>query len=157
MEWFNVPFLMAVLSSLWSDRALDAIWQRLAAYALAAGLLGVGGWYWHLKMLQIRDGRPIDPNLRQFDLVDRFAPAVLAAASLALVGSWLGGIGFTADRGWATGFLLLAWAEYVNYFKVQLMHDTRSDWGRLMRTSRLRRSWLASDLGQWRACRRSVR
>lgn len=151
MEWFNVSFLIAILSSLWSDRALGATWQRFTAYALAAGLLAVGGWYWHLKMLQIRDGRPMVGNLPTFDRIDRFAPVVLGAVSVGLIGSWLAGLGATADRGWATGFLLLAWAEYVNYFKVQLMHDTRSDWRRLMRNGRPRRSWLASDLAGWRS------
>jgi hypothetical protein len=49
------------------------------------------------------------------------------------------------------GLLGFAWLEYVNYFRVQLMHDTRSDLRRLVRTRRLRRSWLATDLAGWRA------
>jgi hypothetical protein len=68
-----------------------------------------------------------------------------------LLGAWVAGVGTVTDRWWATALLVMAWLEYVNYFRIQLMHDTRSDLRRLRTTRRLRRSWLATDLAGWRA------
>jgi hypothetical protein len=53
---------------------------------------------------------------------------------------------------WVPGLLLygLAVAEYVNYFHWQLMHDTRADLRRLLRTGRLQRSHLYADLRETR-------
>lgn len=146
VEWFNIPFLVLVLYLAWSDRSMDALWQRLTAYALVAFLLLIGGWYWHLKVAQIGRGRSIESQLTTLARIRMVASVILGCTSVALVASWIAGIGHTADRGWATGFLVLAWAEYVNYFHYQLMHDTRSDLERLRRTGKLRRSWLAADL-----------
>lgn len=150
VEWFNVPFLIVILSLTWPDRTLDMIWQRLSAYLVVAGLLLIGGWYWHLKVRQIGEGRPIESELAVLARAKWIAATVLAVVSIALLVSSLRGLGSTADRWWATGFLVLAWLEYVNYFHLQLMHDTRSDLARLKRTRRLRRSWLASDLEAYR-------
>lgn len=146
MEWFNIPFLILVLYLAWSDTSMDALWQRLTAYALAASLLSVGGWYWHLKVAQLGRGQSIESQLMTLARIGLVAPVILGVASVALAASWVAGVGQTADRGWATGFLVLAWAEYVNYFHYQLMHDTRSDLERLKRTGKVRRSWLAADL-----------
>lgn len=150
LEWFNVPFLILLLSTTWSDRSLPSTWQRLIAYLLVAALLVVGGWYWHVKLRQVRDGRPIERHLGRLATFERLALATLAVGSLALTASWVWAVGTLADRTWATGFIVFAWAEYVNYFRVQLMHDTMRDLRRLFRTWRLRRSALAADLAAWR-------
>jgi hypothetical protein len=157
LEWANIGLLGVVL--LWWLPAAQGIavpvdtWQRTAAYLPVAGLLAVGGWYWHRKRQQLRQGRPLDGALRILDRVDRATPWLLAVGTAAVGLSLATGTGRPADRAWATGLLLFAWAEYVNYFRVQLMHDTRSDLARLWRTRRLRRSWLATDLAHWRARR----
>jgi hypothetical protein len=151
LEWFNIPFLLTILSLTWSDRAVESIWQRFIAYLAVASLLAMGGWYWHLKLHQIGSGRSIASELAFLEKVRLVAPIVLIGLTVALAASWLGGLGSTADRWWATGFLVLGWAEYVNYFHVQLMHDTKSDLTRLLTTRRLRKSWLANDLSAYRS------
>lgn len=116
-------------------------------------LLLVGGWYWHRKLQQLRRGRGLDDALGVLDRLDRVLPWALATFTGAALVSWVGRAGSTSDRAWATALIAMAWAEYVNYFRVQLMHDTRSDLQRLWRTRRLRRSWLAADLADWRSSR----
>jgi hypothetical protein len=46
--------------------------------------------------------------------------------------------------------LTLAVLEYINYFVVQLSHETRADLRRLVRTRRLHPSHLAIDLRRHR-------
>lgn len=157
LEWANAGWLAVIL--LWwlpARRGLrhpDDTWLRLLGYLPVAALLVVGGWYWHRKLHQLRDGRSMDDALASFDLLDRLLPRVFVLLTLALIGAWIVAAGTTGDRVWATGFLAFAWAEFVNYFRLQLMHDTRSDLRRLAATRRLRRSWLASDLAAWRRAR----
>ena len=56
-----------------------------------------------------------------------------------------------AEESVAEAFLVaFAGLEHVNYFHVQLMHDTRADWAYLLRHRRLRRAPLADDLRRTR-------
>jgi Kef-type K+ transport system membrane component KefB len=146
LEWFNIPFLFVALASMWTDRTVAHLWQRVTAYSLVAMLLAIGGWYWHLKILQVQRRRPLESQLRALLRIRPGAEIVLTIASLASAMSWTLQVGVTTDRMWATGLLVFAWAEYVNYFRYQLTHDTRADLRRLVRTRRLRPSWLARDL-----------
>jgi hypothetical protein len=114
-------------------------------------LLVAGGWYWHRKLQQLRDGRELDDALAVLDRVGRVVPWVVQLGVATVAVSWLGGFATVTDRWCAVGLLVFAWLGHVNYFRVQLMHDTRSDLRRLVRTRRLRPSWLASDLRSWRA------
>jgi hypothetical protein len=50
----------------------------------------------------------------------------------------------------ARRMLTLAVLEYINYFVVQLSHETRADLRRLVRTRRLHPSHLAIDLRRHR-------
>lgn len=152
MVWLAVVLLWWVPAGRGTDIP-GRTWQRMLAYVAVATLLVIGGWYWHRKLQQLRHERSIDDALPILDRLDRGLRRGLLVASLAGLASWLVGVGDLVDRVWATGFLAMAWAEYVNYFRVQLMHDTRSDLRRLWRTRRLRPSWLASDLAAWRAGR----
>ena len=155
LEWFNVVWLALIL--LWwlpvnSGQPIpDGVWQRMVAYLPVAWMLLIGGWYWHRKLHQLRWQRPLGDALRILDRFARVLPWTLAVASAALLWSWISRTGYTTDRVWATGMLVFAWLEYINYFKLQLMHDTRSDLRRLRRTRRLRQSWLARELAARRA------
>lgn len=155
LEWANVVWLALLL--LWwlpvqlGEPMPDGVWQRTLAYVPVASLLLVGGWYWHRKLQQLRQERPLDDALRILDHLARVLPWALGVATGAILLSWLSRAGYATDRAWATGMIVFAWAEYVNYFKVQLMHDTRSDLRRLRRTRKLRQSWLAHDIAAWRA------
>jgi hypothetical protein len=155
LEWVNVGWLALVL--LWWLPAQRGVpipagtWLRTAAYVPVAALLVAGGWYWHRKLQQRRDGRELDDALAVLDRVGRAMPRVLLLGAVVVTATWVGGLSTVTDRWWALGLLGFAWLEHVNYFRVQLMHDTRSDLRRLVRTRQLRPSWLATDLRSWRA------
>jgi hypothetical protein len=157
LEWANIVWLGVLLlwwAPAWQDAPVPAgTWQRTIAYLPVAGLLVAGGWYWHRKLQQLRDARSLGDAMPVLQRTGRYARRLLTALSVAMAVSWVTAAGATADRAWATLLTLFAWAEYVNYFHVQLMHDTRSDLARLRRTRRLRRSWLADDLAGWEEAR----
>ncbi|WP_433545884.1 multidrug transporter [Streptomyces sp. CA-294286] len=115
-----------------------------AGFALVAGHLLIGSGYWALKARQLRTGA------RQPPLIGLFRPlrplcALALVAGLVVLALAVPG---RPPSTWAPGLALygLAVAEYVNYFHRQLMHDTRADWRRLLRSRRPRRSHLAEDL-----------
>ncbi|MFD7069153.1 multidrug transporter [Streptomyces sp. NPDC059913] len=122
-------------------------------FALTAGLLLTGSAYWALKHRQLRTGAALPPAIGAFrPLRSLCALALLAGPFVIAVPAVQG----RPPSHWAPGLLLygLALAEYVNYFHRQLMHDTRADWRRLLRTRRPRRSHLAADLRAHRDRRR---
>lgn len=126
--------------------ALDvpATAANTAGYTLVAGHLIVGAGYWTAKVRQLRRGLPRPPLFAAFRLLRPVCAAGLVAGLVVIAASIAGRPG--AD--WTPGLVLyvLAVAEYVNYFHRQLMHDTRADWRRLLRSRKLRRSHLAMDL-----------
>jgi hypothetical protein len=154
LEWFNIFELAAILLWLVPARVGEDIladtWQRTLAYLPAAALLAVGGWYWHLKLRQVRDGRPLGDAPRALRRLGQAALIVLCAATGLLMISWVTRTGRTADRIWAAILLVLGSLEYVNYFHRQLMYDTRADLRRLLRRRRLAKSSLRRDLERYR-------
>lgn len=150
LEWFNVPLLGLVL--LWyvpaqrDETVFADTWQRTLAFLPVAGLLIAGGWYWHRKLHQLRNRRPLEDALVVLDHAGRAARAALSLLTALLAASWVMAAGRLADRGWATALVVMGWLEYVNYFRVQLMHDTRADIRRLAQRGRFRRSALRRDL-----------
>ncbi len=112
----------------------------LAAFAL---LLLEGAAYWLLKIRQLRSHAPQLPGIVVFRVL-RIVNLPLIAAALAVTvsaaiispgrGSFLG-----------LGLALFGAIEHINYFYVQLMHDTMADLRRLFSVG-LRRSHLARDL-----------
>jgi hypothetical protein len=87
--------------------------------------------------------------------ISKLAPVVLSAATVLIGDSWSTGTGSAADRGWATGLHVLGWLEFVNYCRVQLMHETRADLHWLWHHRRLRPSALRRDLDRRSLDRRS--
>ncbi|MER7128156.1 hypothetical protein ABT338_04230, partial [Streptosporangium saharense] len=72
----------------------------------------------------------------------------LLAGGAVVAGTGIAG-GASGTQVWPGPALwVFAVLEHVNYFHVQLMHDTRADLARLVRTRRLRRSHLARDLAR---------
>jgi hypothetical protein len=116
---------------------------NLAGFGVFAVLLVQGSAYWTLKVKQLRRRQARVAGLSLFRLL-RFVNLPLLAAALAVTvaqsltapgrSSWLG-----------LGLALFGTLEYVNYFHVQLMYDTRADLRRLFSTG-FRRSHLARDL-----------
>ncbi|MGW3493899.1 multidrug transporter [Streptomyces sp. NPDC001020] len=118
---------------------------NVVGYGLAAAHLVIGAMYWAAKLRQLGAGLPRPPlmgvfrRLRPVCATGLGAGLVVVAAALA---RGQGGIDVVPG----TVLYGLAAAEYVNYFQWQLMHDTRADWRRLLRTRRLHRSHLYKDI-----------
>ncbi len=112
-------------------------------FALFALLLVEGAGYWAAKLRQLRRQARALPAERVFRAARGVNP-VLLAAGLAVTG-----YAAVTDPGRGTwpglGFAAFAVLEHVNYFHVQLMHDTAADLRRL-RSVGPRRSHLARDL-----------
>ncbi|GAB3830820.1 hypothetical protein GCM10028799_58660 [Kribbella italica] len=127
--------------------ALDAprTAANLAGYCATAILLAVGASYWLVKLGQVRAGLPRLPHAMTFRRL-RLVCALVVLAAAILVASALA----NPPSEYVAGLvlLLLAAAEYVNYFHWQLMYDNRTDLTRLSRTGRLARAHLWRDL--WR-------
>ncbi|GGP12818.1 hypothetical protein GCM10012278_62110 [Nonomuraea glycinis] len=124
---------------------LPTTWPNLTGFTLFAILLIQGAAYWSAKLDQLRTRRPHPRGLAAFAVARKLNPLLLTAGLLAT------GAAVLTDPGggvWpGLGFALFAVLEHVNYFYVQLMHDTAADLRRL-RTVGLRRSQLARDLAR---------
>ncbi|WP_033342882.1 hypothetical protein [Catenuloplanes japonicus] len=133
LELINIPLFAWVIFGV-LDRP-PAV-PTLLGFGMFALLLVEGAAYWTAKLR--RTGRPL-PGLGLFRAARLLNPVLLAATLIVTVGTgaWLG-----------AGLTVFAVLEYVNYFHVQLMHDTRADLHRLF-TRGFRRSHLARDLARW--------
>lgn len=143
LELGNIPFQAWI----WFGIAgLPVTVVNSLGFALFAILLAQGALYWMAKLRQLRESALL-PGTRAF-LIARATDVPLLVAGLAVTGSAV-----AADPGrdsWpGLVFALVAVLEYVNYFHVQLMHDTVADLRRLMATGP-RRSHLARDLARRR-------
>jgi hypothetical protein len=115
---------------IWTRRDDAVAWQiRLPALVMVSVVLAQGTLYWHLELRSARDGAPLPP--------------------------WLGGA-FRALRALSATGLALAALEHVDYYHLQLEHDTAADWAYLRRHRRLRRAALAVDLDRSCACEREL-
>ncbi|WP_150242598.1 hypothetical protein [Nocardiopsis quinghaiensis] len=144
LELANIP-LFAVVLFLFLD--VPASPANLAGFALFALLLVQGGAYWWSKVRQLRararvpEGLPVLRVLRWVNPLLLLVGGAVAAAALAEGVPW--------TRVWpGLGLWLFAVLEYVNYFHVQLSHQTRADLSRLLRTRRLHRSHLSRDMAR---------
>ncbi|MGW0436818.1 hypothetical protein ACWDV4_30270 [Micromonospora sp. NPDC003197] len=140
MELINIP----VQGVVWFVvTGLPATLPNLLGFLLFGVLLVEGAGYWLAKLHQMRTRRRGLPGARIFRAA-RVVNLPLLAICLAVTGyaaitepgrnSWLG-----------LGFALFATLEHLNYFHVQLMHDTKADLRRLWRVG-LRPSHLSRDI-----------
>jgi len=117
---------------------------NLVGFALTALLLVEGGSYWALKAHQLTSRQRLPRGLGVFRVL---RPVNVVALGVGGVIVWYAA---ATSPGWGSipgvVFWLLALLEHVNYFTWQLMHDTRVDLSRLLRTRRLHPSHLAVDL-----------
>lgn len=144
MELLNIP----LQGGLWFGLvALPATPANQVGFGLFALLLVEGAAYWLAKLHQLRTGRRHVPALPAFRAARVANPLVLAAGLAAT------GYAAAVDPGRASwpglAFALFAVLEHVNYFHVQLMHDTLADLRRF-RSIGLRTSHLARDLAAGR-------
>ncbi len=127
---------------------------NLVGFGLFVLLLAQGAAYWAAKARQLRAHAGHLEGGRAFRAARTVDP-VLLAAGVAFCGS-----AAVREPGWVSwpglGFALFAVLEYVNYFHIQLSHDTAADLRRLFTTG-LRRSHLARDLRRGRPERHGPR
>ncbi|MDE3723937.1 hypothetical protein PWG71_21305 [Nocardiopsis sp. N85] len=144
LELVNIPLFAFALFGVLGAPASPA---NLAGFGVFALLLAEGSAYWWLKLRQTAGGGRTPAGMAVFRVL-RWINVALFALTGALVAVTVveGGHWTRAAVGVALG--LFAIVEHVNYFHVQLMHDTRADLGRLLRTRRPRRSHLARDLAR---------
>ncbi|CAM4062035.1 hypothetical protein GCM10009799_40910 [Nocardiopsis rhodophaea] len=142
LEWLNALVIFPVAAWVWHMPVTGA---NLTGFALLALILVEGGAYWWLKYRHLRMGRQLPAGLTVFRYL-RTANVALLAAGAAVIGA-----GFAIGGPWThvwpgAGLWAFALLEHINYFHIQLSHDTRADITRLLRTRRLHRSHLARDL-----------
>lgn len=141
LELVNVPLQTGIWFGLVGVPVTVA---NLVGFGLFALLLVQGAAYWAAKTRQLRAHARHPEGLRALRAARAVDPGLLAAGLL------FTGFAVAAGPGWASwpgfGFAAFAVLEYVNYFHVQLMHDTAADLKRLGRVG-FRRSHLARDLG----------
>ncbi|MBC6466207.1 hypothetical protein HKK74_11950 [Actinomadura alba] len=155
MEVANIPLQAWIWFGL---IGLPASAPNLVGFTLFAVLLVQGAGFWAAKLSQVgAPGRRFPPGLRILSITRVTNPLLLATGVAYTV------VAAAIDPGTATlpgvVFTVVAVLEHVDYFHVQLMHDTRADLRRL-RAGGLHRSHLARDLARYsrlRTARGSVR
>ncbi|OOC56979.1 hypothetical protein NOSIN_04695 [Nocardiopsis sinuspersici] len=144
MELANIPLFAVVLFPLLGVPASPA---NLTGFALFALLLVQGGAYWWIKVRQLRTRARAPEGMPVFRVLRRVNPPLLLAGGAVVAAALAEGVPWT--RVWpGLGLWLFAVLEHVNYFHVQLSHQTRADLSRLLRTRRLHRSHLSRDMAR---------
>ena len=152
-EAVSVVVMPAIAVYVWPEIDGLAGWLiRVPALVMVSLILAQGTAYWHLKLRSVRTRAPLPTWFcGAFRRSRTAAAAGLLASAVVLIGSHALGKGSTLDFVWGWGLLTFATLEYVNYFHVQLMHDSFADWRYLGRHRRLREAPLRTDLR--RICR----
>jgi hypothetical protein len=150
LELVNIPLQGWVWFGL---IGIPATATNMVGFGLFALLLIEGAAYWAAKLHQISVRRRRLPALAAFRAARIINPLLLAAGLVATAPATVTDPGRTSWPGLA--FVLFAVLEHVNYFYVQLMHDTPADLRRLL-SSGLHASHLSGDLAR-SAAGRSVR
>jgi hypothetical protein len=146
LEAFNVGWLALLIFVVAGAPVSTA---NAVGYGVLAALLLQGTAYWTLKHRQLRARVRCPSGLAGFRIL-RTANVVLLMVTLVVIA--LATVQHPGTQTWpGVGLWTLALAEHVNYFHVQLSHQTRADLRRLAHTRRLRSAHLASDLQR---CRR---
>lgn len=149
LELLNVALLPLALAWLWHARGDEGFAGRSVALALVCWLLVQSGVYWHLKLRSVSQRTPIARFiLRRYRWLKRANLGLLSGASVGFPSGL--GLGWIApgDALWALGLAAFAWLDYLNYYHIQLAHDTARALSYLCRWRRLRTAPLAEDLRQ---------
>lgn len=151
LELFNALFLPLVFWGLWRTAEAQTFGARGVGMALVSSLLIQGGVYWHLKLRSIETRTPIVAgHLLVFKKLRRVNVTALTLTTLGVPLAGLLGLVTLQDVSWGLFLTVFAWLEFINYYHVQLTHDTRADLSYLRRWKKLRSAPLATDLRQRR-------
>jgi hypothetical protein len=149
-----VAFPLLTIAFVEVQSTLDVVGLTVSLLACCS-LLAIGAAYWRAALHRI-DGslRLMSGVLRVADKLQQLL-LVLSVASAALGIYLLASDPHGLAARVCVGLSTLALLEYVNYFHVQLQNfDSLSDFQRLLRERRFRRSHLAVDLSASRTRRR---
>jgi len=125
-------------------------WLLTYCILLVAMILFQGAWYWKLRLKEL-EGHSVTPASAwmRFMQWKRWNVILLAIAPVVAALQWLLSGGRFAPEAhflWSAAALVFAVLEHVNYYHVQLTHDTLPDLKRLFRERRLKEAQLAKDL-----------
>jgi hypothetical protein len=142
LELVNVPLWAVAFFSVLGFPLTPA---NLAGFAVFALLLVEGAVYWTLKLRQLKSRAQRLPGVAVYRVLRVVNVGLIVAALAVTVAAAVTSPG----KGSFPGLFLALFgaAEHVNYFHVQLMHDTRADLRRLFSTG-FRRSSLSRDLAR---------
>ncbi|NBB85443.1 MAG: hypothetical protein GVY12_04365 [Bacteroidetes bacterium] len=147
-ELFNGVFFLALLVW-WIQSAAPSTWVLTAfSVGLVCYILFQGSLYWHIKEQAIaqRTARMPEYVCRLFTVFRRSSVALLVGFPMIALVLWAMHLTPVRELAWPSAFAGFAALEYVNYYRVQLMHDTANDLRYLQQYCRLRPAPLASDL-----------
>jgi hypothetical protein len=142
LEYANIP----LQAWIWfSQIGLPLSGPNAAGFFAFAALLLQGGAYWVVKLRQLQAGLVAPEGMALFAKLRLANVPVLALAGVYVCHA----VSVAPSRGTIPGFVffVVAVLEYVNYFHLQLMHDTPGDLSRLRRGG-VRKSHLARDLAR---------
>ncbi|MEV7548432.1 hypothetical protein AB0N89_02255 [Amycolatopsis sp. NPDC089917] len=123
---------------------------NVSGFLLAAVMLVQGSVYWMGKRRQLEGRRGAVTFVVRVLRV--LAPVNVALIAIGVVPILMEAPSGSSGRFWLGAALwLLAVAEYVNYFHVQLAYGRRADRVWILRNRRLRRSHLARDISRLRS------
>lgn len=155
MEAGNVLLIPAMGSAmLWSGDVMpDA--AAIAGMAACSLLLVIGAAAWRMALARLDDETALAEKLTAACARAEWPSlAVLVLATTLAAASVVEG-GWQPNSFAATGFTLMGWLEYANYYHVQLQNfDSTIDLKRLRAGRGLRRAHLARAVRLWRAGRR---
>ncbi|MCY9784803.1 hypothetical protein KIK06_12975 [Nocardiopsis sp. EMB25] len=144
LELVNIPLFAFIIFDVLSVPPSPV---NLAGFGLGTLLLVEGSAYWWAKVHQLRTRAPRPVGMAVFRFL-RWVNAGLLLLAGAFIG-WSLSDGILWTRVWpGVGMWLFAVGEHVNYFHLQLSHQTRADLRRLWRTGRPHRSHLARDMAR---------
>lgn len=144
LELFNVIFLPCVFYGI---LGLPLSVANISGTTMAMLLLVQGGIYWRLKRSQIIAMATHLPGVALYSRLKYANWWLLALAGIPVSS----GLTKEIDSHVLPGFLfwLLALAEQVNYFYVQLMYDNAND-ARWLARRGFKRAHLSRDIARWR-------
>jgi hypothetical protein len=159
MEAANVVLVpaFAIGAVLWAGERIPPT-MIYALYPNIA-LLAIGALYWRAALKRLQgDPKPMAYWLGWFSGLQRFVVVFLfLACGAALIDLWSGG-GVTVGRIAILALVVLALAEYVNYYHIQLQHfDHAPDFKRFLAGRGFRPSHMARDLKAYRAAKAAPR
>lgn len=154
-DWEEAAVLLmpAIAVYVWPEiDSYEGFLIRATPLVMVSLILAQGTLYWHLKLQSMRNRVALPIWFCDvFRHIKVAAKMGLMFSGVLILATYGLGDGSGTDLAWGLGLLTFAILEYVNYFHVQLMHDSFADWRYLARHRQLREAPLRTDLQ--RRCR----